>query len=58
VVTDITWLNEQDNLNIQHSIKQLHDNVQVLRSAGKLAGNTQAALINNDRERASELSQL
>jgi hypothetical protein len=58
MVTDIIWLNEQDNLNIQHSIKQLQDNVLVLRSAGKLAGNPQAALINNERERASELSQL
>lgn len=56
--TDITWLNEQDNLDIQHSIKQLQNNVQLVRSAGKLAGNPQALLVNNERERASELSQL
>jgi methyl-accepting chemotaxis protein len=58
LLTDITWLNEQDNLDIKESIKQLQDNVQLVRSAGKLAGNPQALLINNERERASELSQL
>jgi len=58
LLTDITWLNEQDNLAIQRSIKQLQSNVQLVRSAGKLAGNPQALLINNERERASELRQL
>jgi methyl-accepting chemotaxis protein len=58
LLTDITWLNEQDNLDIKESIKQLQDNVQLVRSAGKLAGNPQALLINNERERASELNQL
>jgi len=58
LTTDITWLNEQDNLDIQASIKQLQNNVQLVRSAGKLAGNPQALLINNERERASDLSQL
>jgi methyl-accepting chemotaxis protein len=58
LLTDISWLSEQDNLDIQQSIKQLQSNVQLVRSAGKLAGNPQALLINNERERASELGQL
>lgn len=56
--TNIDWLNEQDNIEIQKSIKQLQNNVQLVRSAGKLAGNPQALLINNERERAGDLSQL
>ena len=56
--TNIDWLNGQDNLEIQKSIKQLQNDVQLVRSAGKLAGNPQALLINNERERAGDLSQL
>ena len=41
--TNIDWLNEQDNIEIQKSIKQLQNNVQLVRSAGKLAGNPQAS---------------
>ena len=56
--TDISWLNKQDNIEIQQSIKHLQNDVQLVRSAGKLAGNPQALLINNERERATDLSQL
>jgi len=45
--TNIDWLNEQDNLKIQEAIKHLQNNVQLVRSAGKLASNPQALLINN-----------
>jgi methyl-accepting chemotaxis protein len=56
--TNINWLNKQDNIDIKQSIKHMKNNVQLVRSAGKLAGNPQALLINNERERASELGQL
>lgn len=56
--TNIDWLNEQDNIDIQASIKQLQNNVQLVRSVGKLAGNPQALLINNERERSGDISQL
>tara|TARA_R110002049_G_scaffold252224_4_gene426661 strand:+ start:697 stop:2634 length:1938 start_codon:yes stop_codon:yes gene_type:complete len=55
---NIDWLDEQDNSDIQESIKHLQNNVQLVRSAGKLAGNPQALLINNERERAGDLNQL
>ena len=58
MVTNIAWLNEQDNIEIQESIKHLQNNVQLVRSAGKLASNPQALLLNNERERAGDLGQL
>lgn len=58
LTTNIDWLTKQDNLKIQTLIKDLQNNVQLVRSAGKLAGNPQALLINNERERAGDLSQL
>lgn len=56
--SDILWLNEQENLTVKSSIKQLQDNVQLVRAAGKLAGNPQALLINNEREREGDLTLL
>ncbi|HEC59983.1 MAG TPA: methyl-accepting chemotaxis protein [Methylophaga sp.] len=58
LATNINWLTQQDNLKIKESIKNLQNNVQLVRSAGKLAGDPQALLINNERERAGDLSQL
>jgi methyl-accepting chemotaxis protein len=56
--SDISWLNKQDNLAIKSAIAELQDNVQLVRSAGKLAGNPQTLLINNEREREGDLLSL
>ena len=53
--TDIDWLDEQDNLAIKNAITHLQENVNSVRAAGKLAGNPQALLINNEREREGDL---
>ncbi len=49
------WLEEADNEHIHDAIRQLHEQVQAVRAAGKLAANPQALLINNERERAGDI---
>jgi len=49
------WLAEADNEHIHDAIKQLQEQVQAVRAAGKLAANPQALLINNERERAGDI---
>lgn len=49
------WLAEADNQHIHDAIRQLHEQVQAVRAAGKLAANPQALLINNERERAGDI---
>lgn len=52
------WLNEQDNQTIQSAISLLQEKVFEVREAGKLAGNPQALLIQNERERDGEIGLL
>lgn len=56
--TEISWLTEQDNTTIKQAIEIIQSNVQSVRAAGKLAGNPQALLINNERERQGDLNLL
>lgn len=53
-----SWLNAQDNLAIQTAIAGLKEKVVEVREAGKLAGNPQALLIQNERERDAEIGLL
>jgi len=53
-----TWLTEQDNQTIQSAIALLQEKVLEVREAGKLAGNPQALLIQNERERDGEIGLL
>ncbi len=54
--SDIYWLNAEDNASIKRTVNQVQENVQLVRAAGKLAGNPQALMINNERERAGDLA--
>jgi methyl-accepting chemotaxis protein len=56
--SDIYWLNEGDNASIKLAVNKVQENVQLVRAAGKLAGNPQALMINNERERAGDLALL
>lgn len=53
-----TWLNQQDNQTIQTAIAVLQEKLVEVREAGKLAGNPQALLIQNERERDGEIGLL
>ena len=53
-----TWLDEQENQTIQSAISVLQEKVFEVREAGKLAGNPQALLIQNERERDGEIGLL
>ena len=53
-----TWLNQQDNQTIQTAIAVLQEKLFEVREAGKLAGNPQALLIQNERERDGEIGLL
>ena len=55
---DIAWLDAEGNENIHQAIQKVKVNVQQIRAAGKLAGNPQALLINNERERAGDIGLL
>jgi len=54
--SDIYWLNADDNASIKRAVNQVQEKVQLVRTAGKLAGNPQALMINNERERAGDLA--
>lgn len=56
--SDVYWLSEDDNAAIKLAVNQVQENVQLVRTAGKLAGNPQALMINNERERAGDLALL
>ena len=55
---NIEWLDEQENQRINASLNKVQDNVQLVRAAGKLAGDPQALLIHNERERSGDIGLL
>lgn len=45
----INWLSDERNQQLTQAYSGIIDSVQLVRAAGKLAGNPQALLINNER---------
>ncbi len=56
--TDIDWLSPDEMALIRNSVQHVEENVQLVRAAGKLAGNPQALLMNNERERSGDIGLL
>lgn len=52
------WLTPEQNGVIQNEIALLQEKLTLVRSAGKLAGNPQALVIQNERDRAGDIGQL
>ena len=52
------WLSDDDNALIQSEVIALQEEIVNVRAAGKLAGNPQALLVNNERERDGEIGVL
>lgn len=51
-------MSAKDNEDIKVAVKAVQDNVQLIRSAGKLAAAPQGLLINNERERSGDINLL
>jgi len=49
------WLPEEVKLNIESSIEQVLEELKKVRAAGKLSANPQVLLINNERDRLSDI---
>jgi len=54
----IDWLSEDENQQLDTAMQVVMDNVQLVRAAGKLSGNPQALLMNNERERSGDIGLL
>lgn len=52
---NVEWLPEEVNNNIKDSITQVIDELKKVRAAGKLSANPQGLLINNERDRMSDI---
>ena len=52
---DVNWLPEEVSLNIENSVAQVLEELKKVRAAGKLSANPQVLLINNERDRLSDI---
>jgi len=52
---DANWLPEEVSLNIENSVAQVLEELKKVRAAGKLSANPQVLLINNERDRLSDI---
>lgn len=58
IAEHIDWLSEEENNQLHAAMQAVMENVHLVRGAGKLAGNPQALLIHNERERSGDIGLL